>query len=339
MKEAGVQAPPRGCCVRVDGLPSSGGLRIDARVRKLGLLLCLTALIAACERARPAELAQATSYALARTNGRFVEVNGLRMFAITMGEGRDVVLIHGNPASTYAWRKVIEPLAARYRVHAIDLPGFGFSDKPSGASYETDWLARHVIGYLDGAGVERAVLIGNSMGGHVATETAFLHPGRVSALVLIGAAGLPQEGELRPPLSLRMLGWPVVGFVLRALPARDRVRSKLREAVFDPVQITEADVDAYYAPLRSEGGTNAFVARLRQRVPAERVANVRTIAAPTLVITGDTDRLVPPQNARRYHELIPGSELLVLEQTGHLPQEERPERMVAEITRWVEAHP
>ena len=136
-----------------------------------------------------------------------------------------------------------------------------------------------------------------------------------------------------------MLTWPVIGPVLRALPARGRVRSRLREAVYDPSTITETDVDAYYAPLRSEGGTNAFLARLRRNTKEDRSPRVRTIRAPTLVITGDTDRLVPPATARRYHELIAGSELLVLERTGHIPQEERPERVVAEVTRWTEAHP
>ncbi len=301
-----------------------------------GLLFALL-FAAACAGPQPAELARTTPYTLARNDGRFVAVNGLQMFAITKGSGRDIVLIHGNPASTYSWRKVIEPLAAHYRVHAIDLPGYGFSDKPDGASYAPDWMAAHVVGYLDSAGIAQAVLVGNSMGGHVATEAAILHPERVAGLVLIGAAGLPRPDPPQP-LAFRLAQWPILGPILRALPGRGRVREGLERAVYDPSQITEADVDAYYAPLRTAGGDNAFIARLGHRVPDDRPAQVRTIRAPTLVLTGDTDRLVPPSIARRYHELIAGSELVVLEQTGHLPQEERPERVVAEITRWVDAH-
>src|SRR5438093_756803 len=187
------------------------------------------------------------------------------------------------------------------------------------------------------AGVRRAVLVGNSMGGHVATETAILYPERTAGLVLLGAAGLPEAERDGRPLSLRMLTWPVLGPLLRQLPGRGRVRAGLRRAVYDPATVSEADVDAYYAPLRTAGGTNALVARLRQPTPADRAARVRTIRAPTLVITGDTDRLVPLETARAYHALIAGSELLVLERTGHLPQEEQPERVVAEITRWVRA--
>ena len=297
-----------------------------SRVRRIGPIVCL-ALLVGCVHPQPAELARTAPWATARDHGRYVAVNGLRLFAIPL-----------NPASTYSWRKVMGPLAARYRVHAIDLPGFGFSDKPRDASYDTAWLAGAVLGYLDAERIPRAVLVGNSMGGAVATEAAIVQPERVAALVLLGAAGLPEAEAGGRPLSFRMLAWPVIGPVLRELPARGRVRTRLREAVYDPSVITDADVDAYYAPLRTAGGANAFLARLQQTTSEDRAARVRTIRAPTLVITGDTDRLVPPATARRYHELISGSELLVLEQTGHIPQEERPERVVGEITRWVEAH-
>jgi len=301
--------------------------------------LVLLAVVGACHRGEPpAELARTTSYELARKDGHYVTVDGLQVFAITAGHGRDVVLIHGNPSNTYSWRKVIAPLAQRYRVHAIDLPGYGFSDKPDDpARYTTEALADDVIHYMDTVGIERAVLVGNSMGGHVASEAAILHRDRVSGLVLVDASGLP--GLPGYPLATRMAGWPVIGPLLRALPARGRVRDGLRNAVYDPSQITEADVDAYYAPLRSAGGMNAFIARMHQQVADERGARVHTIAAPTLVISGDSDRVIPPAIAQRYHELIAGSDLLLIPQTGHLPQEERPDETVAAIVRWIDAHP
>ena len=307
-------------------------------MRRFRPVLCLVLLVA-CTHPKPADLVRTAAWPTAREHGRYVTVHDLRLFAITLGKGRDVVLLHGNPASTYSWRKVMEPLAARYRVHAIDLPGFGFSDKPADASYDIGWLTTVVLGYLDAERIPRAVLVGNSMGGAVATETAIVEPGRVVALVLLGAAGLPEAETAGPPLSFRMLTWPVVGPMLRALPARGRVRSRLREAVYDPSTITETDVDAYYAPLRSAGGMNAFIARMHQQVADERGARVHTIAAPTLVISGDSDRVIPPAIAQRYHELIAGSGLLLIPQTGHLPQEERPDETVAAIVRWIDAHP
>src|SRR5437867_2652474 len=168
-------------------------------MRPLRLLLGAV-LLASCARVPPAELAATTPFGLARAHGRFAAVEGLRVFAITLGEGPDVVLLHGNPASTYSWRKVLEPLAARHRVHAIDLPGYGFSDKPADAPYDTAWFARVVVGYLDSQGIRRAVLVGNSMGGHVATETAILYPERTAGPALPDAAGLPEAApDARAP--------------------------------------------------------------------------------------------------------------------------------------------
>jgi len=299
--------------------------------------LALVVLLASCSGAEPTELVRTTSFDLARTDGHYVTVAGRRIFALVEGSGPDVLLIHGNPSSIYTWRKVITPLARHYRVHAIDLPGYGFSDKPADETYTTESLAHYVVGYLDAAGVRRAAVVGSSMGGHVASEVAIRYPDRVGPLVLIDASGLP-DGRTYP-LSSRMLTWPVIGRALRLLPSRGRVADGLRNAFFDPSLVTEQDIDAYYLPLRSAGGTNAFVARIPQTVPEERVARIPTIHAPTLVITGDTDRLVPPAVAERYHELIGGSELLVMRQTGHLPHEERPDDTVAALTRWIDGHP
>src|SRR5690349_8996441 len=124
-------------------------------------VLCLVVLVG-CARPKPADLVRTATWTTARDQGRYVTVHDLRLFAITLGKGRDVVLLHGNPASTYSWRKVMGPLAARYRVHAIDLPGFGFSDKPADASYDVGWLVAAVLGYLDAERIPRAALVGNS---------------------------------------------------------------------------------------------------------------------------------------------------------------------------------
>src|SRR5437870_12596070 len=95
------------------------------------LRLLLAVLLTSCARLPPAELAATTPFGLARTRGRFVTVEGLRVFAITLGQGPDVVLLHGHPASTYSSRKVLEPLAAPHRPPALDLPGPGLPHKPA----------------------------------------------------------------------------------------------------------------------------------------------------------------------------------------------------------------
>jgi pimeloyl-ACP methyl ester carboxylesterase len=301
------------------------------------LALALILPLAACRGPRPQDLAATTPWDLARREGHWVNVDGLRVFAVTVGTGRDVVLVHGDGASSYTWRHVIEPLAQRYRVHAIDLPGYGFSDKPAGAPYDVEWFARQLIGYLDQAGVQKAVLVGNSMGGQVVAETAILAPDRVAGLVLLDAAA-PDPEPSDAPLSTRMLAWPVVGPLLRQLPARDRVAERLREIVYDPDRITDVDVDVYYAALRSRGGTRAYLRGLEPRIPPGWADQVAKITAPTLVVSGDSDHVVPPATARRWALLIPDSVLIELGHTGHLPQEEQPQRVTAEIVLWADHH-
>jgi pimeloyl-ACP methyl ester carboxylesterase len=304
--------------------------------------VALTLLTLGCSPPDPADLVPLTSWQRAREEGRFLDVNGHRMFALVAGpeDATPIVLLHGNPDSIRAWRDVFDPLAGRYRVHAFDQLGFGFSDRPEGAPYSTAWFAENVVAYMDANGIERAVLVGNSMGGHTATETAILYPERVAALVLLGASGLgvAEDTPSEVPFWVPVLRWPLVGDLVLQLPLRGVVRERVAPAYYDSAMLTEDRLDEWVLRLTAAGSMDAYLARASQ--PAgDRREPVRGIRAPTLVITGDSDRLVPPAVARLYHELIPDSELIVLEQTGHVPQEERPERVVAEISRWADALP
>lgn len=295
----------------------------------------------ACSPADPEQLLAENPWLVARESGRFVFVHGLRMFAITEGEGPDVVLVHGMIDSTFTWRHVFPTLAKEFRVHAIDLPGFGFSDKPD-ADYETAWLADFVAGYLDVAGVSNAMLVGNSMGGNVAIEVAIRHPDRVSSLILLEASGawIPRDDEMEevasePPSWVTGLLRSDFGEALvRMLPTRGVLRDSLTPAYFSPEELTDERLDAWHGPLQTENGMAAFMARSTAFAVAERDEEIRTIRAPTLVITGDTDRMVEAAVAERYAELIPGSEFELWEDTGHMIQEQRPDRVIASVRRW-----
>jgi pimeloyl-ACP methyl ester carboxylesterase len=313
----------------------------------LAALIGSALLASACSPADPTELARENSWDLAREHGRFVPVNDLEMFAIAVGSGPDVVLVHGMIDSTFTWRLLVPLLEPHYRVHLVDLPGFGFSDKPGDATYTTEWLAEHLIGYLDAAGIERALLVGNSMGGHVASEAAMLHPERVAALVLLEASGVPVEGpdevevevEGEEPWVVSLLKRPMGQALVRMLPTRGVLRENLEPAYFDPAELSEERLSAWHAPLETDNGMAAYLARSGRRVPAERAARIRALRVPTLVITGDTDRMVPIAIAQRYHALLPVSELLVWRDTGHMIQEQHPQRVAEAIRDWDDRRP
>jgi pimeloyl-ACP methyl ester carboxylesterase len=297
----------------------------------LAVALC----VAACTGPDHHELAARTRFALARNHGSYVEVNGLDTFAIVAGEGPDLILLHGDLSSTYTWRHLIEPLARGLRVHAIDLPGHGFSEKPANAPYTTTWLAGHVAAYMQATGVTSAVIVGSSMGAEVASEVAALYPRLTRGLVLIAPAGLPAEQSMAPRFAVRILRWPLVGEIVARLPFRARLAQLLHDAYYDPTRLTEEDIDAYYVPARSHNGLSAFVARVRRDANVDRTSIVRTIRAPTLIVVGEVDRLVPGSIAQRYRRLVVGSREEVIERTGHLPQEERPDAVLRVIEEWL----
>ena len=288
-------------------------------------------LLAGCTAPTPKDVAATSDFALAREHGRFLAIGGIETFAITVGEGPDIVLLHGSPLSTYSWRHLIPNLAERYRVHAIDLPGYGFSEKPPDAPYTDSWMAGHVAAYMDAAGIESAVLIGNSTGGEIASEVASIYPRRVRAMVLIAPSGLPTDELEDPPLAIRLARVPLLGALASRLPLRPFLGATLRDAYFDPSLVAESDIDAHTLPLRSRGGLTAFLMRTSREETFDRSMLVRGIRVPTLVLLGEVDRLVPLSVGRRYHDLIAGSDLVVVERSGHLPQEERPEATLVAI--------
>jgi pimeloyl-ACP methyl ester carboxylesterase len=281
------------------------------------------------------EAAEASTFTLARQHGRHVTVAGIETYVITFGTGPDVVLIHGNPASTYTWRHWLPKLAERYRVHAIDLPGYGFSEKPADAPYTASWLAGQVAAYLDVAGIESAILIGNSMGGEVASEIAAIYPRRAKALVLLAPGGLPSDEVATPPLAYQLAKLPGMESLAPLLPLRPMIARTLRDGYFDPTLVADADIDAYAAPLRTEGGLRALVSRATRDEAFDRSMLVRTIRAPTLIVLGEIDRFVPLSVGHAYHSLIDGSRLVAIERAGHLPQEERPDATLEAVEDWL----
>ena len=302
-------------------------------------MLLLLPLTAGCSAPSPKELAERSDYALAREHGRYVSIAGIDTFVVTLGTGPDIVLLHGNPSSTYSWRHFIPRLAEQHRVHALDFPGYGFSAKPADAPYTASWQAGHVAAYMDAAGIESAIVIGNSMGGEIASEIAAIYPRRVRGLVLLAPGGLP-SGEIdTPPLAIRLAMLPGAGTLAPLFPLRMMIGATLRDAYFDPALVTDADIDAYTAPLKSRGGLTAFLTRVTRDDSFDRSKLVATIRAPTLVVLGEVDRLVPLSVGRAYHDLIAGSELAVIERAGHVPQEERPEATLAVVDRFIRSIP
>jgi len=302
----------------------------------LRILLLLLAFVAVAFAAfwysRPYDLDFAEHRALVphSDDSRFLEVEGVRVHFQEKGAGPPLVLLHGNNSSTYTWKDVYDKLAARHRVVAVDLKGFGFTSKPEG-DYSVEAQAALVVRLLDKLNIGRAVWCGSSLGGTVALAAAVEHPERVRALVLADA---PAYSDMRgATLAPSYVKWPYVGGAVSALAlVSDKlVRDGLKESFYDDSKVTDERVAAYYLPLTTRGGQYA-ARRVRLERQFERVERaLDKIRQPALLVWGAEDRLILPEDGKRLQADLPGSRLVFFESCGHLPQEEMPERFAQEV--------
>ncbi|MHB0975741.1 MAG: alpha/beta fold hydrolase [Candidatus Aquicultorales bacterium] len=259
--------------------------------------------------------------------GRYVRAGNVRIHYIDEGSGPPLVLVHGFGAWSFSWRKNIKSLSSRYRVLAIDLKGFGLSDKPSGASYSLDAQADLLRAFMDRLGIDRAVVAGNSIGGEVALRLYAKHPDKVQGIVLLNSTGY-QSGSDSPLRGVPEAVRPLFarGFVL----TKWVVKAQLASAFADPEDdLTEEAVDGYYYPFSLPGAENACVGAWKTMRLENQTETARSLRVPALIIWGEDDRLLPASNAFRFDADIPDSRLMLLKNTGHSPQEERP----AEVNR------
>lgn len=265
---------------------------------------------------------------------RFADIDRVRIHYQEKGVGTPLVLLHGFISSTYSWKDVFEPLSRIFRVIAVDLKGFGFSGKPDG-DYTRRAQSQLITHLLDHLGIEKAWLGGNSMGGEVALNVAITNPNRVGGLILIDTAGFEVEGSSSlAPAYVRI---PFVGRILTALAlTSDKVvREGIEKCFFDDAKITADRVAYYYRPLTTRGGQ---LAALRARTQADQFPveqHLSRVNARTLIIWGAEDAVIPLAAGRKMNSLIKDSKLVIIEECGHVPQEENPERVVDEIVSFI----
>lgn len=278
--------------------------------------------------------------------GHFVRVLGYELFYREAGEGAPVMLLlNGFGGNTNTWRKVIAPLAARGHVIAFDRIGTGLSAHPMPG----DWVGRSpyapsvqpqfVVGLMDALGVDRAILIGNSQGGTVSLDTALAHPDRVRALVLADPAVFTSGG---PPL---WLGW------LWATPQMRHLGPLISRQFLGPANSNRLLPLVWHDPLRYTPEERAAAAQYFRVRNWDRslweytVANensglagrVAGLRAPTLVLAGDDDRIVPTAEHVRLAGTITGAKLVIIRGCGHLPQEEKPAEFLRAVTEFITA--
>ena len=268
---------------------------------------------------------------------RFLRIGDQLVHVEQAGSGEPVVLLHGFGGSVYSWRKIVPALAASHQVVAIDLNGFGYTQRPRRPeSYTRAGQGQLVLAVMDALGIDRAHVMGHSYGGGLALYLAFRHPERFRSMVLVDSSAPTYSDDRRS----RAASWrPLTRLYVRAVALRpSTVRRSLLRSFYDDLLVTPELVQAYFDRLRIEGVGEAYYGLTApSRTPGERV-ELAKIDVPTLVVWGAQDEVVALATGRRATAKLPRSELVVIDQCGHLPMEEKPEELLRAVLPFLEHH-
>jgi pimeloyl-ACP methyl ester carboxylesterase len=249
------------------------------------------------------------------TPQKFTNVDGYTIRYLDYGppDGKTLILLHGIGASAERWSRVIPALSKYFHVIIPDIVGFGYSDKPA-VEYTMDFFIDFFKVFVDNLSISKSSIIGSSFGGHVATEFAIRFNHMVEKLVLVSPAGMMKTST--PTLDR---------YIMAALyPVYEHVYEAFREMAYESDAVNEEIVMDFVNRMRLTNAKYAFMSTvLGIRYAPKLNDRLSNIIAPTLLVWGEQDRMIPLQYAREYEE-IPKSELVVIRNCGHAPYVEKP---------------
>ncbi len=254
--------------------------------------------------------------------GDIVQISGTHLHVRDSGpkDAPAVVMLHGFGSSLHTWESWAVALQREYRVVRLDLPGSGLSEPDLAGDYSDTRSISLLEALMDQLGIERASFIGNSIGGRIAWRFAARNPQRVLKLVLISPDGFASAGfaygqKPSVPATIRLM---------RYILPKALLRMNLVNAYGNPAALTEKIVNRYYDLMLGPGIRDAMIERMMQTVLEDPEPLLRRINAPTLLVWGQKDALIPFRNSDDYLRNLPDAKLVLFPEMGHVPQEESP---------------
>jgi pimeloyl-ACP methyl ester carboxylesterase len=299
-------------------------------MRRLTLLAASLFSLLGCASVRPFSEIRSTV-----PEDRFLKIGDQLVHIEQAGRGEPVILLHGFGASTYSWRNVMPALAAAFHVIAIDLNGFGYTQRPrSFESYTREGQAGLVLRVMDALGFGSAHVVGHSYGGGLSLFIASRYPQRVRSLVLVDSSAPTYADDRR---SRAASVKPLLGLYLRSFVLRpNTVRRALLHSFHDDSLVTPELVREYYERLRVEGVVDAYHGLTAPARTASEPVELEKIRMPALVVWGAEDLLITAEAGRRAAARMPSSEFVLMEGVGHVPMEEKPEELVRIVLPFLE---
>lgn len=264
----------------------------------------------------------------------YLEVAGIRLHVRDTGpkDGRAVILLHGLGSSLHTWEPWAQSLSNKYRVIRYDLPGFALTGVDPTGDYSESRGMQILAALMANRSIRRASLIGNSMGGRLTWKFAAEYPERIDKLVLISPDGFESPGyEYGKAPAV-----PAIVKMMKFFLPKAMLRANLEPAYGDPTKLTEATMNRYYDLMLAPGVRSAMISRMEQTILERPEPLLQKITAPTLLLWGAKDAMIPIANAADYLKALPNAKIVKLPHLGHVPHEEAPDRSLQPVRAFLD---
>lgn len=261
----------------------------------------------------------------------FIEVNGNTIHYTKQGTGKPLILVHGFAGSTYTWRYLIPLLTDHYTVYAVDVLGFGLSDKPPDGNYDMKSHGQRLIDFMDALNLPSANLIGHSMGGVIIAYASLAAPAKAETLVMVE----PGFYMASTPAFLKYLFFPLDRIMARQFYTRRMREMFFMGSFYNTSLVTDEVIDAYMLPTRTPNALEAMT-RMMSSVGVKNYEDVtEKITRPTLLVWGERGPDDPLTFATRIKGEIPESQLITVKECGHYVQEEKAQELARIIKEYL----
>lgn len=254
---------------------------------------------------------------------KFIEIDGIKVHYRDQGKGETIILLHGTGASLHTWDKWTEKLKNNYRVIRLDLPAYGLTGPHPENKYSISEYSEFLNSFINELKLKDFILSGNSLGGSISWYYASVYPEKVKLLSLLSPGGFSNKKN-DSPLVIKLARAPVINTLLRYVTPRFFIKNTLKEVYHDQSKLTDNKIDTYRDMILRENNRESFIIRSLLK-PKDHTNRLKLISAPTQIIWGNQDAWIPVSNAEFFESKIQNIRIDIMDETGHIPMEERPQ--------------
>ena len=263
--------------------------------------------------------------------------NGVNLHVRDEGDSQSptIIFLHGHTEDLHTWNNMAKKLVEKFRVIRFDLRRHGLTGPAPDNEYKLESYVSDLSMLIQHLGVDNFVLVGHSMGGRISLKYAIENPESVNGLVLISASGAPPKEKTAKPMALRLMKNSLGRALIRRMWSRKMAKSSLEDMVFDSSVITDEEIDRMWDFSRYPGSMDAMFKEFSEIWNDFESTGINEFSKSTLLIWAEEDTICPMAMGEWYDSELPDSSLIRLQNIGHNPQLECPDKCLDEITSWM----